>query len=1465
MATIVLSAAGMAIGGSIGGSVLGLSSAVIGRAVGASLGRVIDQRLLGAGSEAVETGRIDRFRLTGASEGSPVTRLFGRMRIGGQVIWASRFRETSTTTGGGKGGPPKPRVTEYSYSVSLAVALCEGEITRVGRIWADGEEIGRHELQMNVYYGTADQMPDPVMEAVEGAGRVPAYRGVAYVVFEDLELGRFGNRVPQFTFEVSRPGQGYEPFEDLPASLRAVALMPGSGEYALATTQVTLSPRFGEQVPVNVNTPSGKSDLETSLDALVEELPLCRSVLLIVSWFGDDLRAGECRVVPKVEQAGLDAESMPWRVSGIGREAAEVVARDTADRPVYGGTPADASVIEALAALAARGQEAVFYPFLLMEQMPGNDLPDPYSGETGQPELPWRGRITTALAPGLDGTTDRTAAAEAEVAAFFGQAQVSDFAVNGTEVSYTGPEEFSYRRFILHYAHLCAAAGGISAFCIGSEMRGLTRIRGAGDSFPAVTAFRQLAADVRAILGPDVKISYAADWSEYHGFQPAGTADKYFHLDPLWADEEIDFIAIDNYMPLSDWRDTDDHADAHWDSIYNVDYLEANVAGGEGYDWFYTSPEARDAQRRTPIEDDQGEPWVWRYKDLRGWWSSEHHHRIDGPAGWVIPTGDRPDQWSTANTATTVPVPGVFLDGRFSNAVEVTDGGGNFLSRAVSPPFVAKGATAYRFRLFYVPGSADYVRVTLDVRTPAPSWIYVLGAPGDLFVGLSSGHAVSDVVNEIHPDGTHEVAFGVVFAGTDPEAQLGFGPGMNFAGQTVTFLGAIVTSRALQRTAWEPGSKPIWFTEFGCPAVDKGTNQPNKFIDPKSSESSAPYYSSGQRDELIQMQYLRAVTRHFAKEENNPVHETTGIRMVDMDRAHVWAWDARPHPAFPALSEVWTDSPNYARGHWITGRTSARPLDSVVAEICLRAGVTRFDVSRLYGLVRGYMIDNVDSARAALQPLMTAYAFDAVERDGWLHFITRTGRPAATLEEAGLARDDDLGGALEVIRQPSAEIAGRVRLSFVEADGDYGVAMAEAVLADDTTPGIRQSELPLVLTRAEGARMAERWLVESRVARDGARFALPPSRIDLGAGDVVDLPVGEGRGLFRVDLAEDAGRQLIEAVRVEPEVYRPQVTEDEPVTGRRPVAAVPVEALFLDLPLIRGDEVPHAPHVAMTGAPWPGSVALYSAPQDNGYVLNRIVTQPSIVGVTESPLAAAAPGLWDRGPGLLVRLVRGELASAMEADVLSGANLAAIGDGSAEGWELFQFAEAELVAPQTYVLRGRLRGQLGSDATVPAHWPEGSLFVLMNGLPEQIDLAAAARDVERHFRYGPAHRPLGDPSYRYRIETFRGIGLRPYSVCHLSARRDAAGADRFHWIRRTRIDGDSWSGIEVPLGEATESYLIRVYDGSTPRREAIVAVPDWTYSAAERASDGIGGAYRVEVAQISERFGPGPARALWVG
>ncbi len=1304
MATIALSVAGMAVGGSIGGSVLGLSMATIGRAAGAAIGRRIDQQLLGGGSDAVETGRVDRFRLTGASEGTDIQQIYGRMRIAGQVIWASHFKERKKTTGGGGGKgsrPSEPEITTYSYTVSMAIGLCDGEISRIGRIWADGVELARNDLNMRVYHGTENQLPDPKISAVEGADNAPAYRGTAYVVFEDLPLGQFGNRIPQFSFEVSRPAAPDAPADqqDLHDAIRGVALIPGTGEYALATTPVYLSAAFGEQLAINTNSPMGRTDFQVSMDTLEEELPSCKSVVLVVSWFGDDLRCGACSVRPKVEQRDTDAGAMPWRVSGQTRAAAvRVPSADNA--PVYGGTPTDTSVVEAIQNMRARGLEPVFYPFILMDQLADNTLPDPWSGDVGQAALPWRGRITTSLAPTVSGTPDGTQAVIDEVAAFMGTASVADFSIDGDRVDYNGPDAWGYRRFILHYAHLCAAAGGVSAFCIGSEMRGLTQIRGPGNTFPAVDALRVLAAEVRGVLGPDCKISYAADWSEYHGYQPVGTDDKLFHLDPLWADPNIDFIGVDNYMPLSDWRDGDGHADQSAGSIYNLDYLKANIAGGEGYDWYYTTTEARDAQRRTAITDSAGEPWVWRYKDFEGWWGNAHHNRING------------------------------------------------------------------------------------IRQATP-------------------------------------------------------------------------------TAWQAQSKPIWFTEFGCSALDKGTNQPNKFIDPKSSESQVPYYSNGNRDDFIQMQYVRAMSEHFADAANNPASTEYEGQMVAADRMHVWAWDARPYPFFPGNRSLWSDGGNYARGHWVNGRATNRSLASVVAEICTRSGVTQFDVSRLYGAVRGYVVPDAGSARAALQPLMTTYGFEAAERDGLLVFKNRVGAVDHVIAEDSLALDSEQDRSIALTRAPAAEIAGRVQLAYLTADGDFAPAASEIVHPDETSFGIARSEVPLALTRNEGRHTVSRWIEEARVARDTASFALPPSRLDVGPGDVVSIETDDHDGLYRIDRIEEAGLRLAEATRINGKAYLQQNTLDEDAVLQPYTGPVPVEMLFMDLPVLTGDENETAPHLAASSVPWPGSVALYSAAQDSDYQLRELINDASAIGLTHTALQAGPSGIWDRQAGFEIALINGELSSTSVQALLGGANVLAIGDGTPDQWEIVQFREATPVAPNRFALRGLLRGQLGTRGLMPDVWPVGSRVVVLDGTPSQIALASSARGVTRHFRYGPASAAMDAPSYKYETHAFQGNGLRPYPVAHLRGQNGPSGVT-VSWIRSSRIDGDLWSGTEIPLGEETEAYQLRVVQNDEIRREETVTQPNWTYAAAEAVAEVGTSPYQIEVAQLSARYGPGLSRNVQI-
>ena len=108
MATLVLGAVGTAIGGAFGGAILGFSGAAIGGFIGSTVGSVVDSWIVSslAPAQRIEGARLDTLRITSATEGAVIPRLYGRMRIGGNIIWATDFREEQfrQTQGGGKGG-----------------------------------------------------------------------------------------------------------------------------------------------------------------------------------------------------------------------------------------------------------------------------------------------------------------------------------------------------------------------------------------------------------------------------------------------------------------------------------------------------------------------------------------------------------------------------------------------------------------------------------------------------------------------------------------------------------------------------------------------------------------------------------------------------------------------------------------------------------------------------------------------------------------------------------------------------------------------------------------------------------------------------------------------------------------------------------------------------------------------------------------------------------------------------------------------------------------------------------------------------------------------------------------------------------------------------------------------------------------------------------------------------------------
>ncbi|MGD9656576.1 MAG: glycoside hydrolase/phage tail family protein [Methylocystis sp.] len=1263
MATLVLQTVGSVAGGAIGGPV----GSSIGRLLGGFGGSFIDSALQPHASPRYSIGpRLKSMDGIASTEGAGVPRIYGRARIGGQMIWATRFLERVNVSfgqtqrqgkGGGGGGGPSIQFT-YSYFANFAIGLCEGPIAFVRRIWADGSELDMATLPIRIYVGTEDQEPDPLIAVKEGAENAPAYRGLAYIVFDDLPLAAFGNRIPQFTFEVVKPVDG------IGELIRAVDLIPGATEagYHPALKLNFYSP--GATAAENRHQLTAATDWTASIDALQALCPNLESVALVVAWFGDDLRAEHCTIAPRIDSLFKTIGQFnfllgpfwppDWSVAGLVRSTARLVSQIDG-RSAYGGTPSDASVIAAIADLKARGLAVTFYPFVMMDVPPGNALPDPYTGAIGQPAFPWRGRITCDPAPGRPGSPDASAAAAAQIDAFFAR----------------------YRDFLLHCANLCVAAGGVDAFLIGSELIGLTRVRSAPGEYPAVAALSALATEAKTILGAQTKISYAADWTEYGAHVPA-SGELRFPLDPLWASSDVDFVGIDVYWPLSDWRDGDAHLDAQEAaSICDLAYLTSRVASGEGYDWYYADANARAMQDRTPISDGLGKPWVFRQKDILSWWSQPHYERVGGAE---------------------------------------------------------------------------------------------LAAP----------------------------------------------------------------------TAWAPQSKPIWIVETGCPAVDRGANAPNVFPDPHSSEGGLPYFSRNGRDDLMQARFIEAMIAHFDPSSPGGVarNPTSGVYagpMVDPSRLHIWCWDARPFPAFPTQSDIWSDAANWETGHWLNGRLEGAPLDRLLPALAGAVSSPEVVTQRpnVGGFVDGYVLERPMSPREAIDPLAALFGFEAVANGGALRFVERRGRPVCDIDEDDLVVGKTVS-LVTLTRAQESELPHEIALSFSDSENDFQTARVLSRRLEGRSARQSEAQAAVMTHRANAQMLAESWLQDLWIGRETAEFAIRRGRIALQPGDLVRLGAAGGDRLFQIQRIADGAARRISARAADASVYDAAAPLLRRANVVSPKIVGPARVEILDLAIAREEEA--LSYVAAFADPWPGPLAIWrgAASFDGGYDQVATIEQRAIIGETLDILNAGPLGRFDRGNDVTVKIGAGELSSVGEFAALAGRTAMAIRvDGD---WEIFAFAQAELIGEKTYRLSRLIRGLGGEEHLAARVAPAGSTVVLLNDALTPLARKVSEIGAPIAYRIGPVNRDYAEPIFVQPTVAATNKALRPYPPAQARARRTPAGVV-IDFVRRGRLDSDAWEAFDIPLGEQSESYEADISLPASGTRTLTAAAASLFYPGADEIAD----------------------------
>lgn len=213
MPIAIFAIAGGIIGGTIAASIFGITAFAIGWAIGSLVGQLLAPRP----SQTITGPRLENTKPAVSSIiGSPIQIPFGLIRVPGGIIWSNKITERRVVTKHkSKGGSGKSKTTKqitFEYYLDFAVAICEGPILGVKKIWAnnkiiydqDGAVKAEPWLKYTLYEGSETQTPDPLMERIIGRGKVPAYRGLAYIVFQQFKLEEYGNRAPYIIdFEIA--------------------------------------------------------------------------------------------------------------------------------------------------------------------------------------------------------------------------------------------------------------------------------------------------------------------------------------------------------------------------------------------------------------------------------------------------------------------------------------------------------------------------------------------------------------------------------------------------------------------------------------------------------------------------------------------------------------------------------------------------------------------------------------------------------------------------------------------------------------------------------------------------------------------------------------------------------------------------------------------------------------------------------------------------------------------------------------------------------------------------------------------------------------------------------------------------------------------------------------------------------------------------------------------------------------
>ncbi|MDX1922686.1 MAG: phage tail protein [Alphaproteobacteria bacterium] len=531
-------------------------------------------------------------------------------------------------------------------------------------------------------------------------------------------------------------------------------------------------------------------------------------------------------------------------------------------------------------------------------------------------------------------------------------------------------------------------------------------------------------------------------------------------------------------------------------------------------------------------------------------------------------------------------------------------------------------------------------------------------------------------------------------------------------------------------------------------------------------------------------------------------------------------------------------------------------LSAIVADILTRAGYvgSDYDVSALgNSSVQGYVVDDVSSARAALEPLQAYQPFDLIETDGILKAKIYSAAINITVPESEVRASpekQDQPPALQTTRGQELDLPREVSVDYLDPALDFQRGSQRARRIASNAMAVETMRLPVVCPAQKAKQIAESQLYRRWAERSEHELYINRNYAPLDTGDVISF---SGQALRITHINQQGGVLKTQAVPISDLVLNSSAIADGGKGVSRDMLSLISSTLCLiDAGLLQAEDDQPGFYVAMSGsAAWPGASLMRSTDGSN-YAVQDSFSLPATIGLATTVLPPRPVHYMDRASTVTVALLRGNLSSCSSADLFNGSNAALLGD------EIIQFQNANLNADGTVTLSNLLRGRKGSEGATSTHIT-GERFVLLQPATVHF-LPLNSSDRGRTFYYRAAS--IGQDVHDVADTVFvpQINNLKPLAPCHVTANRNSSLDITLAWKRRARSNSEWIDLIDVPLDETSELYDVEIMNGSTVVRSFLnQPSPMLTYTAAQQIAD-FGAAQStvtINIYQLSARFGRG--------